>query len=101
MITKKALKTKPVCKVTFSLSRQEAGEAAQVALVGDFNQWNEHSHLLKKYKNGSHKITVDLPQGQNYQFRYLIDGEQWINDAAADQYVPSGVSTEENGVVAV
>lgn len=101
MITKKVLKSKPVCKVTFALNKTEAGNAENIHIVGEFNQWDKSAHPLKKYKNGSHKITIDLPQGQDYQFRYLINGTEWKNDSAADNYVPSGVGTEENGVVKV
>ena len=35
-IKKQFIKTKPVCKVTFSL---EAKEANQVSVIGDFNDW--------------------------------------------------------------
>ena len=35
-ITKKFLKSKPVCKVTFALSETEAKTAE---VVGDFNDW--------------------------------------------------------------
>lgn len=101
MITKKVLKTKPVCKVTFALSKAEAGTAQSVNLVGEFNQWDKSAHPLKKYKNGSHKITVDLPQGRDYQFRYLINDTEWHNDSQADNYVPGGIGQEENGVVKV
>ena len=36
-IKKQYLKSKPVCKVTFSVP---AKEATKVAVVGDFNEWN-------------------------------------------------------------
>ena len=36
-IKKQFVKTKPVCKVTFSVVAKEAKEAA---VVGDFNNWN-------------------------------------------------------------
>ena len=36
-IKKQFIKTKPVCKVTFSF---EAKEANTAAVVGDFNNWN-------------------------------------------------------------
>jgi len=55
--------------------------------------------LLKKQKSGGYKTTVELPVGQEIQFRYLIDGTTWINDDAADKYVPSGVSVDQNSVV--
>jgi hypothetical protein len=30
---------------------------------------------------------VSLPAGRVYRFRYLLDGERWENDWAADAYV--------------
>ena len=46
-IKKQFIKSKPVCKVTFSL---EALEAESVSVVGDFNNWDEKAGLLNKQK---------------------------------------------------
>ena len=90
MIAKKFLKSKPVCKATFSLPVEAAPEAKQVAIVGDFNEWNAtEAPVMKKQKNGIFKATVELEAGKEYQFRYLIDGETWENDWQADAYVPN------------
>ena len=47
-ISKKFLKSKPVCKVTFTVP---AEEAKNVAVVGSFNEWNQKATPLKKLKN--------------------------------------------------
>ena len=100
MIKKKFLKSKPVCKVTFTLPADLAGEAKQVNLVGEFNEWNlDTAETMRKLKDGSYTRTLDLAVGQSYQFRYLLDGDNWVNDEAADAYVPNGISYEENCVV--
>ncbi len=101
MIKKQFLKTKPVCKVTFSVEASTAGEVENVQLVGDFSKWLESPITMKKQKDGSFKATVDLETGKEYQFRYFIDGERWHNDGEADKYAPAGVSFEENSVVAL
>ncbi len=99
-ITKQFSKTKPVCKVTFSLPAEAIENSKNVALLGEFNNWNlEAATVLKKQKDGSFKAAVELEAGKEYQFRYLLDGQIWINDGAADKYAPSGVSIEENSVV--
>jgi 1,4-alpha-glucan branching enzyme len=99
-LKKQFLKSKPVCKVTFNLPAELAGEAKKVSVVGDFNDWKEKKGLvLKKLKDGSFKGAVDLPVDGEYQFRYLVDGERWVNDNEADKYVNSGVSYEDNSVV--
>lgn len=100
-IKKKFLKSKPVCKCTFSLPKEAAPEASKVALVGDFNDWTPEEHLLKKLKSGEFKIEIDLEVGQKYQYRYLIDDEKWENDWQADEYIPVEGLATENSVVAL
>ncbi|MEL6969131.1 MAG: isoamylase early set domain-containing protein [Bacteroidota bacterium] len=98
MIAKKFLKSKPVCKATFSLPTEAVQGAKKVTLVGDFNNWDTESGIKMKKSKDVFKTTVDLETGKEYEFRYLLDGETWENDWAADKYVatPFGV---ENSVV--
>ena len=97
MLKKKFLKTK--CKVTFILPEALADENVKtVHLVGDFNEWNESSMLLEK-KADSYEITIDLDLEREYQFRYLINSDQWHNDWHADRHVPNPFSGD-NSVVA-
>ena len=100
-IQKKYLKSKPVCKVTFTVPKEAAGSAQKIHLVGDFNKWKQKSLPLKKLKSGDFKITVDLPCGKEYQYRYLVDSTEWQNDWAADKYVQSAYYDAENSVVIV
>ena len=82
-ITKQYLKSKPVCKVTFSVP---AAEAEKVSVLGTFNKWGEENALnLKKMKNGTFRGTVDLPKDSSHEFRYLID-ETFVNDEQADAF---------------
>lgn len=99
-LTKKFLKSKPVCKVTFKLTQEEAKSAKAVQLVGEFNDWDPASSPMKKLKNGGFTQTLDLESGKEYRFRYLLDGEVWENDWAADKYLPSEASYEDDSVVA-
>ncbi|MDN4502544.1 isoamylase early set domain-containing protein [Alteromonadaceae bacterium BrNp21-10] len=98
---KQYLKTKPICKVTFKLSKEEAKSANEVAIVGDFNNWQKQALLMKRLKNGGYSASVDLETDNKYQFRYLLDSEKWENDWAADAYVPSPLSLEDNSVISV
>jgi 1,4-alpha-glucan branching enzyme len=53
-------------RVTFSL---EATEAKEVALVGDFNNWDLETHPMKNNGNGIWKKTVMLyPRTYEYKF---------------------------------
>ncbi|WP_299366321.1 isoamylase early set domain-containing protein [Winogradskyella sp.] len=94
-IKKQYLKSKPVCKVTFSVP---AKEAKNVAVVGSFNEWNTEATELKKLKNGTFKGTVDLPSENSYEFRYVVDGT-YINDEQADSYAWNDFAGAENGVL--
>ena len=101
-LKKQFLKSKPVCKVTFSLTKEEVNEAKKVILLGDFNNWNiKEGVVLKKLKDGSFKVAIDLETEKEYQFKYLLDGGNWVNDAEADKYVGHGLGAEENSVVIV
>ena len=100
-LTKKYLKSKPVCKVTFKLDKTVGKDAKSVSLVGEFNKWDLKKNKMKKLKDGSFKTTVDFETGQEYQFRYLVDGEVWVNEVEADKYVPAGVGLDENSVIAL
>lgn len=85
MIHKAYSKTGDSCRVTFQISAEEA--AAQSAVVlGEFNDWELRSHPLDRQEDGSFRLTVALPAGRDYRFRYLLDGERWQNDTGADDY---------------
>ncbi|MGY6562092.1 MAG: isoamylase early set domain-containing protein [Luteibaculaceae bacterium] len=100
MISKKQyLKNKPVAKVTLELSAEMVGEANEIFVVGDFNGWNVSEHPMKKLKDGTFKVTLDLEANKEHQFRYLVDGHRWLNESEADKFVPTGVSYEENSVL--
>ena len=94
-ITKQFLKSKPVCKVTFSVP---AEDAEKVSVVGCFNEWNAKQLPLKKLKNGTFKGTVDLETGGSYEFKYIVDGA-YVNDEAADAYAWNEFAGADNGLL--
>ncbi|MBK6963734.1 MAG: isoamylase early set domain-containing protein [Bacteroidales bacterium] len=98
-VKKQFSKSKPVCKVTFKLSKSQVLNAGKVNIVGDFNNWNESSDELKPLKDGSFSHSIDLDSGREYQFRYLLDGTNWMNDENADRYVASGLGNSDNAVI--
>ena len=95
MIKKQFFKSK--CKVTFEVPKDT--EAKTVTVVGDFNNWDKSATPMKRLKSGVWKTTVDLKKDDSYQFRYLIDGESWVNDQAADQYVPNNIDGDNSVVI--
>lgn len=96
MLVKRFFKTKPTCQVTFQLPKEIT--AKEASLVGDFNDWDASANPLKKVK-GVWKTRVELEQGREYQFRYLVNGNEWHNDEAADNYVPNNIEGDNSVVV--
>ena len=100
-IKKQFLKNRPICKVTFSLTKKAADNAKSVHITGEFNNWEKPGIPMKSYKNGSFSITLDLEKNKDHQFRYLLDKQTWVNDEEADKHVPSGFAGSKNFVVSV
>ena len=98
-LKKQYLKSKPLCKVTFTLPKELTNGAHSATLVGDFNNWDKTTLPMKQLKNGAFTVTLDLPRNREYQFRYLLDQAVWQNDSEADRYVPNGFGDAENSVV--
>ncbi|GIZ09218.1 isoamylase early set domain-containing protein [Flavobacterium sp. UMI-01] len=96
-IKKQFIKSKPVCKVTFSI---EAKDAINASVVGDFNNWSIEEGAMSKLKNGTFKGVFELPKDASYEFKYVVDGT-YINDTEADSYKWNEFAGTENGVVAV
>lgn len=94
-------KTKPRCSVTFRLPKRDVGAAEKASVVGEFNEWQTAATPMTRLKDGSFKATVDLDPGHEYQFRYLLDDNTWINDTDAEAFVPTKFYDAENSLVRV
>ncbi len=91
MPKKTQVKNRPAAKVTFEVRE----DAEAVHLAGDFNGWSTSATPLAKRKDGRFSATVTLPQGKEYRYRYLVDGDRWTNDADADRYEPNDHGTDD------
>lgn len=98
-LKKQFYEKKPVCKVTFKLAKEVASTAQRVNLAGDFNNWNGENIPMKRIRGGEYAVTVLLPKGREYQFKYLIDGNSWVNENEADKLVPNEFQTENSVVI--
>jgi len=97
-IEKRYLKSRPACKVTFVLPGEAAPAARTVCLMGEFNDWSPEAHPLRRLKDGSYAVTVELDTGRAYRFRYIIDGERYENHWCADRYEPNLYGGEDSVV---
>jgi len=95
MINKRFFKTKDEVEVTFEVAENEVGQS--VAIVADFLDW-EPTEMKRVAKSKSFKFRTRLPKDSQFEFRYLVDNEKWINDANADCYQPNGYG-EDNGLI--
>ncbi len=74
--------------VTFVLPPDVQARSAH--LVGDMNNWDKGSTpMLFDERTQTWQIKVHLKKGRRIEFRYLVDGETWINDWHADEYAPN------------
>ena len=89
MIKSTYTKSKKTYKVSFEVPADQIGTGRDVRVLGTFNNWSWNEGLNLKAVKGTYKASLDLPAGE-YQFRYLADDSQWINDDSAEGYTDSG-----------
>jgi len=85
MIQKTYFKTKDYCKVKFTYKPESA---ETVELLGLNNDWQNPIKMSKK-KDGTFVCEVSLPKNTEHQFKYLINGTEWVNDPVADSDRPN------------
>lgn len=86
-------------RVTVTFRVPPEVRAQEVHVVGDFNEWSRQATPMRPDGDGDGlAATVDLEAGRRYRFRYLLDGEVWANDWAADDYVANDYGGEDSVV---
>jgi len=98
-IKKQYFKKKSQCKVTFRVQKEMGNGAKEMHVVGEFNGWDTCATPMKSHRDGTFAATVDLDPNRKYQFRYLADGVNWLNDKDADTYLHCPYANCENSVV--
>ena len=81
MIKRQPIRGNGHVKVTFAVP----ADVGPVSVVGDFNGWDPLVHPLKKRRNGTRSVVVELPQDEEVRFRYLADGGVGMDDPEADE----------------
>ncbi len=89
-------KNRDTCKVVFFLPAEAVPDARKVAIVGDFNQWDHNANIMKKQKDGSFQLALEIPANHEYRFKYLVDDTKWENDWCADKYVKNEFGGEDS-----
>jgi 1,4-alpha-glucan branching enzyme len=83
-------------KVAVTFEVDPAVGAHRAFVCGEFNDWSQESHAMNRNGEGGFNLTVELPAGRAYRFRYFLDGERWENDWAADDYVPNEFGSHDS-----
>ncbi|MHB9034055.1 MAG: isoamylase early set domain-containing protein [Anaerolineae bacterium] len=62
--------------------------AEDVHLVGDFNNWDRSSLPFNCCRNSESywELSLELPAGQRYAYKYLVNRATWVLDSRADDY---------------
>jgi len=82
--------------VTFGLEPGVVADA--VAIAGDFNGWSVDGNPMVREADGSFHTSLVLEIGREYRFRYVLDGERWVNAWDADDYAPNDFGGEDSVV---
>lgn len=99
-IIKNYSKDKSICHVTFILPKEISENFDNISLVGDFNDWDIHKDkFTHKGTDGSLKAEYDLSTGKEYQFRYLCNGQIWLNEPEADKQSLTHFGDSKNSVI--
>jgi hypothetical protein len=74
--------------------------ADRINLVGDFNGWDRESLPFGRNRDDNWYVRLELEEGGEYRFRYLIDGDYWGYDWHADKHVPGADGSFDSIVIA-
>ena len=92
----KSMAAKDKASVTFTV---DPGVGARTAAVcGEWNEWSADADVMRRDAEGGFSLTVGLDAGRAYRFRYLLDGQRWDNDWAADAYVRNDFGGDDSVV---
>ena len=77
-----------------------ADSATDVRIVGDFNDWDARATPLRRTGSGGvWSVVVPLAPGRHV-YAFVVDGKQWIADAAAPQ-APENEFGNPNSIIMV
>lgn len=54
--------------------------AESVSLAGDFNRWDAARSPLTKDATGLWEVVIEAPAPGRYQYKFLVNGERWLED---------------------
>ena len=98
MLKKTPIKKSNKTSVLFQLSELPE-KADAVCLVGEFNEWKLDKTPMKKRKDGAWSVAMRLPNTGRFEYGFVVDGEEWIADEAADDFVSNPYGGKNSVVI--
>jgi hypothetical protein len=59
-----------------------------VAVSGTFNEWNRQGLPLQRGEGGRWEATVELPFPGRHLYKFIVDGQYWVEDEANPRTEP-------------
>lgn len=86
--------------VTATASFRYEGEAHEVFLAGEFNNWSSKSHPMHPQEDGSWSLEIELIPG-SYPYKFVVD-DNWILDPGNNDIypAPNGEKNSRKDVIA-
>jgi hypothetical protein len=82
--------------VTFRVPAAVGAHSAHVC--GEFNDWSTTADPMNRLDDGGFELVRAVPVGRRWRFRYLLDGNRWENDWAADDYMSNAFGDHDSVV---
>ncbi|MGM0370770.1 MAG: alpha-amylase family glycosyl hydrolase [Bacillota bacterium] len=90
LITKKDATGEVAEAVEYKFTYEPEGDPDSVSVAGGFNGWDKASTPLKDEDgDGVYETTELLPPGE-YPYKFVTDGENWIEPPNEEEYVEDG-----------
>ena len=95
-IKKQYLKSKPEVKVTFEIEKKDAGNATNISLLSEHNEWQALE--LKRLKSGKFKVVINVSTQESKSFQYIFQATNenkqkvMLLPVDADAYVDNGMT---------
>ena len=87
-------------KVAVTFETMMCPDAKTLHLVGDFNDWNPDAHPMKQRKDGTWSITLRLTKHRDWQYRYVVNGADWVTDDEDGDTAPNPYGSVNASVLA-
>jgi serine protease AprX len=68
-------------------------DARRVAVIGDWNGWNPHTHRMLESSAGAWRLTVPRLHPGKYAYKFLVERDtqrQWLGDPENLECIPDG-----------